>query len=83
MISWEATGPQSESDWTTPWEASTSAPTIEIGSSTYSSARVRSCQKLPRPVAPVRRAAIPRISAMATTMPTAAETKFWTANPAI
>ena len=34
MISCEATGPQSPSDCTTPWEASTSAPTIEIGSST-------------------------------------------------
>ena len=26
---------------------------------------------------------MPRISAMATAMPTAAETKFWTASPAI
>ena len=31
----------------------------------------------------MRRAAIPRISATATTMPTAAETKFCTARPAI
>ena len=83
MISCEATGPHCDSDCTTPWEASTSAPTIEIGSSTYSSARVRSCQKLPRPSAPARRAAMPRISAIATTMPTAAETKFCTARPAI
>ena len=44
---------------------------------------MRSCQKLPRPVAPLRRAAMPRISATATTMPTAAETKFCTARPAI
>ena len=34
MISCEATGPQCDSDWTTPWEASSSAPTNEIGSST-------------------------------------------------
>ena len=31
----------------------------------------------------MRREAMPRISAIATTMPTAAETKFWTASPAI
>ena len=47
MISCEATGPPAPSDCTTPWEASTSAPTTEIGSSTYRIARVRSCQKLP------------------------------------
>ena len=34
MISCEATGPAAPSDCTTPWEASTSAPTNEIGSST-------------------------------------------------
>ena len=44
---------------------------------------MRSCQKFPRPAAPVRRAAIPRMSAIATTSPTAAETKFCTARPAI
>jgi len=35
--------------------------------------------EVPEPVAPVRPAAIPReFSAIATTMPTAAATKFWT-----
>ncbi len=88
MISCEATGPTASgpalpSVCTTPWETRTSAPTTEIGSSTYSSVRVRSCQKLPSPCAPVWRAAIARIRATATTMPTAAEMKFWTASPAI
>ena len=40
-----------------------------------------SCQKLPRPV-PLR-PMMPRISATATAMPTAAETKFCTVSPAI
>ena len=43
--------------------------------------RMRSCQKLPR--LPALRAAMPRISAITTTIPTAAETKFCTASPAI
>ena len=58
-----------------------SAPTKEIGSSTYSSVRTRSCQKLPR-LAPLRER-MPRIIATSTAMPTAAETKFWTVRPAI
>ena len=35
------------------------------------------------PIVSVRRRTIPRTSAMATAMPTAAETKFWTVSPAI
>ena len=50
------------------------------GNSTRSVIRTRSTQKLPR--SPVRRAANPRSRAAATAMPTAAETKFWTARPA-
>ncbi len=47
--------------------------------------RIRSCQKLPSdPVSSrPRRAAMARISATTTTMPTAAERKFCTASPAI
>ena len=45
------------------------------------SVRVRSCQKLPSSL-PLRRAK-PRITAARTAMPTAAETKFCTASPAI
>ena len=53
-----------------------------IGRSTRTQVRVRSDQKLPRrPSVPERWK--PRISAMATEMPTAAETKFWTARPTI
>ena len=44
-------------------------------------ARTRSTQKLPS--RSVRERAKPRISATATAMPTAAETKFCTASPAI
>ena len=60
---------------------STSATTSEIGTSTYSSVRVTSTQKLPS-AAPERRAK-PRMTAATTAMPTAAETKFCTARPAI
>ena len=54
---------------------------IEIGSSSRRMTRVRSTQKLPSRSVWVR--VKPRISAMATAMPTAAETKFCTARPAI
>ncbi len=47
----------------------------------YSSVRTRSCQKLPSAATP--RLANPRITAASTAMPTAAETKFCTASPAI
>ena len=43
--------------------------------------RTRSTQKLPR--SPVRLRAKPRTTAIATAMPTAADTKFCTARPAI
>ena len=43
--------------------------------------RTRSTQKLP--IRSVFDRVNPRISATATAMPTAAETKFWTASPAI
>ncbi len=47
----------------------------------YSSVRVTSCQKLPSSFVP--RLAKPRITAASTAIPTAAETKFCTASPAI
>jgi hypothetical protein len=96
MTSCDATGPSASVDgppvsvlkstygdsvWMTPCETRNSAPTTLIGSRMYSSVRIRSAQKLPS-VFPLRRA-IPRITAATTAMPTAAETKFWTASPAI
>ena len=42
---------------------------------------MRSCQKLPSAATP--RLAKPRMTAASTAMPTAAETKFCTASPAI
>ena len=63
-----------EKFWIAPWDTSTSATTVEIGSRTYKTVRMMSCQKLPRllPLRPM----IPRISATATTIPTPAERKF-------
>ncbi len=66
---------------TTPCETRKSAPTIEIGSSTHSVARTMSTQKFPS--VSFSRCAMPRMNAMATEMPTAAETKLWYARPAI
>jgi hypothetical protein len=66
---------------TTPWETSSSVPITDSGSRIYSSDRVRSTQKLPSLV--VSRRAKPRMTAASTAMPTAAETKFCTASPAI
>ena len=54
---------------------------MEIGSSTYSVMRVRSTQALPTVLALCR--AKPRIRAMTTTMPVAAEKKFCTASASI
>ena len=51
------------------------------GTRTRTVVRTRSAQKLPS--RSVRDLVKPRISATATEMPTAAETKFWTARPAI
>ena len=53
----------------------------QVGSSTQSEARVVSTQKLPR-VFDSRRE-IPRTSAMARAMPTAAEKKLWYASVSI
>ncbi len=47
----------------------------------YTSERYRSCQKFPIPE--VERRTSPRITAASTAMPTAADTKFCTARPAI
>ena len=66
---------------TTPPIISAMAPSTAIGSRIRSTIRVRSTQKLPS--CPVRLRANPRTSATATEMPTAAETKFCTARPAI
>ena len=67
--------------WIAPRATSTSASTIESGSRIRVTERVRSAQKLP--IVSLRRRVMPRTSAIATAMPTAAETKFWTASPLI
>ncbi len=66
---------------TMPAPTKITANTSEIGSSTRRQIRVRSTQKLPS--RSVRLRANPRTSATATAMPTAADTKFCTARPAI
>ena len=67
--------------WMTPCETSSRVPITDSGTSTYRIVRTRSCQKLPRPE-PLREM-IPRIIAISTQIPTAAETKFSTVNPII
>ena len=57
------------------------AATTASGSRIRTMVRTRSTQKLP--MRSVRERVKPRISATATAMPTAADTKFWTASPAI
>ena len=59
---------------TTPCETRTNAYTMQAGSSTQSVVRVRSTQKLP--MVSFSRRAMPRMNAMASAMPTAAETKL-------
>ncbi len=96
MTSCEATGPPGI-DWVSPprvamswkpWKfwimplaTITSANTIDSGSSRRSTIRVRSTQKLPTRSVLLR--VKPRIRAATIAMPTAAETKFCTARPAI
>jgi hypothetical protein len=65
--------------WMAPWLTSTRAARTLSGSSTRVVARVRSTQKLP--IVALRRRTRPRTSAIATAMPTAADTKFCTASP--
>ena len=67
--------------WIAPRATSTSASTIARGRRIRVTARVRSAQKLP--IVSLRRRVIPRTSAIATAIPTAAETKFCTASPLI
>jgi hypothetical protein len=96
MASWLAAGPPGMSCtapssvratvnpsrfWMTPWLTRTSAPMTEIGSRMRVTDRVRSTQKLP--MVAERRRTRPRTKATATAMPTAADTKFCTASPAI
>ena len=66
--------------WITPQIISSSATTMLIGSSSRSTIRVRSTQKLP--IELTCRAAKPRSNAAATAIPTAADTKFCTVRPA-
>ncbi len=66
---------------TTPCETSASAKTVEIGSRTHRVPRVRSTQKLPSVFISVR--AMPRIKAMASARPTAADQKLCVASPSI
>ena len=67
--------------WTTPCETSARAPTRQNGSSTHSVHRTMSTQKLP--MVSFSFCAIPRMKAIASAMPVAAETKLWYASPAI
>ena len=57
------------------------AATMQMGNRIRSVPRTRSTQKFPS--SPVRLRAKPRTNAIATAMPTAADTKFCTASPAI
>jgi hypothetical protein len=59
---------------TTPCETRKRAPTIAIGSSTHRVARTRSTQKFP--IVSVSCCVTPRMNAIATAMPAAAETKL-------
>ena len=96
MASWLATGPPvidwcapasvltvcvSWKFWIAPPATRTMAMTNAIGSRIRTVVRIRSTQKLPS--LSVRLRANPRTTAIATAMPTAAETKFCTARPAI
>ena len=97
MASWLATGPPGivccppasvlttwvcrSKFWMVPPTIRMTAPTMEIGSRIRRVPRTRSTQKLPS--SPVLRRARPRMKAIATAMPTAADTKFCTARPAI
>ena len=65
--------------WMTPPTSSTTAATTAIGSRMRTVPRTRSTQKLP--IRSVLCRAMPRISAIATARPTAAETKFCTVSP--
>ena len=67
--------------WITPCDMRSVAATRQIGRSTHSVQRVRSTQKLPIVFALAR--AMPRMRAMASAMPTAAETKLWNVRPTI
>ena len=67
--------------WIAPWLISTIAARIESGSRMYRQVRITSCQKLPSDL-PLR-PTMPRIRAIATVIPTAADAKFWTVSPAI
>ena len=67
-------------DWITPWLNRIRAITKENGRRMRREPRVRSTQKLPISP-PLATRMKPRTNAMATAMPTAAETKFCTARP--
>ncbi len=64
-----------------PWAIRTTAATAAMGRRMRMTIRVRSTQKFPRVFDCFR--VRPRMSATATAMPAAADTKFWTASPAI
>ncbi len=70
-----------EKFWIAPQATRTTAATAAIGTRIRSVPRTRSDQKLPS--SPVRDRAKPRTRATATAMPTAADTKFCTARPAV
>ena len=97
IASWEANGPITLRasvpssavhpkpechDCTTPCVSSNVATIRLSGRRIRTTPRTRSTQKLPSwPLA--RRSMMPRITAIATAIPTAADAKFWTANPTI
>ena len=66
---------------TTPCETRTSARTSERGRRIYTTERVRSTQTFP--MVWERVLFMPLMKAASTAIPDAAETKFWTASPAI
>ena len=67
--------------WIAPCDTSASAYTRQIGTSTHSVPRVRSTQKLPSVFDSCRET--PRMNAMASAMPTAADQKLCVASPTI
>ncbi len=76
-----ATSVPAERFWTTPSAMRTTVPMTAIGSRMRRLPLTRSTQKFPRRSVRERTNAL--TSATATAMPTAAETKFCTANPLI
>jgi len=67
--------------WIAPCDTSASEYTMQMGASTHSVPRVRSTQKLPSVL--LSRREMPRMNAIASAMPVAADQKLCVANPNI